>query len=213
MKNRKGTKNAKGSAKRSIIRCSCPDAERWDARYAEEGAEWLERSPRPLLLDYAHLLPSSGFALDAASGVANNGAYLARLGLRVIALDISEKGLRLAMRRARKEGLDLSAAVYDLARPWLPANQFDVIVNFRFLERATFPVYRQALKHGGWLFFETFVKTTGDSDRPEYYLNAGELKQAFQDFEIVHWKETKIPGADRATAQLVARKPYQVSLD
>ena len=213
MKNRKGTKNAERSAKRSIEGCSCPDAERWDARYAEEGEEWLERSPRPLLLNYANALPTSGLALDAASGVANNGAYLARLGLRVIALDISENGLRLAMRRAREEGLDLSAAVYDLSSPWLPPNRFDVIVNFRFLERATFPVYRQALKNGGWLFFETFVKTAGDSDRPEYYLNAGELKQAFQDFEILNWKEAKIPGADRATAQLVARKPYQVSLD
>jgi hypothetical protein len=207
MKNRKGTKNAEGSAKRSIKGCSCPDAERWDTRYAEEGEEWLERSPRPLLLDYAHVLPSSGLALDAASGVANNGAYLARLGLRVIALDISEIGLRLAMRRARAEDLDLSAAVYDLSTPWLPANRFDVIVNFRFLERTTFRIYRQALKSEGWLFFETFVKTAGDSDRPEYYLDAGELKQAFHDFEILHWKETKIPGSDRATAQLVARKP------
>lgn len=183
-----------------------PDAKRWNARYEEEGQDRLERPPVQLLRDYAHLLPSQGLALDAASGVATNGAFLAQRGLRVIALDISETALQLARQRAREQGLRLSAAVVDLASPWLPPERFDVVVNFRFLERATFDVYRQALKSEGLLFFETFVKTEQDFDRPAYFLNPGELLRAFQDFQILHWREFKLPGADRATAQLVARK-------
>ncbi len=183
-----------------------PDAERWDARYAKEGEDWLERPPRQLLLDYAHLLPSHGLALDAASGVANNGTFLTRYGLRVIALDISEMALKLAIQRAKEQKLNLWAAVYDLSNPWLPPDHFDVIVNFRFLERATFPVYRQALKFAGLLFFETFVKSEGDINHPEYYLRSRELLEAFQDFQIIYWEEVRIPGTERATAQLVARK-------
>jgi tellurite methyltransferase len=187
------------------------DAERWNSRYAEEGEEWLERGPRQLLQEHADLLPGHGLALDAAAGVANNGFFLAKRGLRVIALDISETALKLAMQRARSYALPLCAAVYDLASPWLPANHFDVIVNFRFLERATFGIYRNALKPNGVLFFETFVKATAAKSQPDYYLNPGELLAAFQDFEILHWEEEEASQSQRhassGVARLVARKP------
>lgn len=188
-----------------------PDAARWDQRYAEEGDLWLERAPRRLLLDFAHLLPSSGLALDAAAGVAVNGLFLAEQGLHVIALDISEVALRLARGAAQKRGLWLETAVIDLANPWLPANIFDVIINFRFLERATFPIYRRALKPGGLLFFETFVKARRDVDYPAHYLNPGELRRAFRSFQVIYSKIIELPAghmpAAKVTEQLVARKP------
>jgi tellurite methyltransferase len=194
-----------------ITSMSHPDAERWNSRYAEEGEEWLERGPRKLLQDYADALPRQGLALDAAAGVANNGFFLASRGLRVIALDISEMALRLAMQRARSHALPLSAAVYDLASPWLPPDHFDVIVNFHFLKRATFDIYRNALKTSGMLFFETFVKTTEAGSHPDYYLNPGELLAAFQDFEILHWEEEGASKSQshpsKGMARLVARKP------
>lgn len=184
-----------------------PDAKKWNKRYHEEGEDWLEKSPRQLLLDYAELLPTQGLGLDAAAGVANNGTFLAQKGMKVIALDISENALRLAIKRAREEKLPISAAVYDLSSPWLPTDYFDVIVNFRFLERATFPIYRSSIKRGGLLFFETYLQMDPDTTHPDYYLKPGELIRAFQDFEIIHWKEIDGPGVKRASAQLVARKP------
>jgi SAM-dependent methyltransferase len=188
-----------------------PEARRWDERYAVEGKDWLERNPRPLLQDFSHLLPPEGLALDAAAGVANNGLFLARRGLRVIALDISLVGLRLAVRRARAEGVPLNAAVWDLSSPWLPPARFDVILNFRFLARAAFPCYRRALKPGGLLFFETFLKIGDSLPHPEYYLDPGELREAFAGFELIHYLESKVPEnehhPERGTARLVARKP------
>jgi tellurite methyltransferase len=183
------------------------DADKWNARYAADGETWLDRQPRPLLLEFAHLLPSQGLALDAAAGVANNGTYLARRGLRVIALDISEEGLRLARQRALAESLPLDTAVYDLAYVWLPANTFDLIVNFHFLKRVTFAAFRQSLKPGGLLIFETFLRLDDDTTSPDYYLQPGELQEAFSGFEIIHSCEGTIPGTDMITAQLVARKP------
>lgn len=186
-------------------------ARRWDERYTAEREAWLERKPRQLLLEYAHLLPKGGLALDAASGVSANGLFLARIGLQVIALDISGIALRMAVERARQEKLPFEAAVMDLSDPWLPPAYFDVIVNFRFLERATFTVYRRSLKPGGLLFFESFLKLDPQLPNPEYYLDPGELLSAFQDYETLHWEENRVPAGEhhppRGTARLVARKP------
>lgn len=190
---------------------SHPDALRWDARYAEEGESWLRRHPRQLLRDFAYLLPACGLALDAAAGVGNNGLFLAQHGLQVVALDVSETALRMARQQAREQSLELASAVYDLAHLWLPANRFDVIVNFYFLERGTFPIYRQALKPGGVLIFETALRASEDTPNSAYYLEPGELYQAFCDWQIVFWKECQVKTRQKkfvkAMAQLVAIKP------
>ncbi len=188
-----------------------PEAQRWDDRYRDERDFWLEQIPRQLLVSFAHLLPSEGRALDAACGVAINATYLAQHGLDAFALDISEYALRLAKQRARSLGISLAAAVMDLSNPWLPAAYFNVIVNFHFLERATIPVYRNALTPGGLIFFETFTKRRDQHDTPIYYLDQGELKYWFQDFEVIHYTEKDLDPSehhvDRGIAQLVARKP------
>lgn len=190
-----------------------PDAARWNDRYVTEGAAWLANQPRQLLHEFAHLLPSGGLALDAAAGVSSHGRFLAERGLHVVALDISEVGLRLAQQDAQKHDLWLEAAVYDLSHLWLPPNIFDVIVNFRFLERATFPVYRRALKPGGLLFFETFVRSETEEEHPDYFLFPGELRTAFADWKILHWQEIgdgkcgrEHGRSPKIVAQLIARK-------
>ncbi len=179
----------------------------WNARYAYESDFWLGKPPRKLLLQWTGLLPERGLALDAASGVGANGLFLAKRGLNVIALDFSEVALRLAVERARRKSLPFQAAVYDMAMLQLPANSFDVIVNFFFLERPTLAVYRRALKPGGVLFFETLLITDAVTVRPEHYLELGELLPHFGDFDILHSAEAVGCGKNRSSEQLIARKP------
>lgn len=190
---------------------SNPAAARWDERYRRETEFWLERQPRQLLIDFTHLLPNEGRALDAASGVANNGLYLAQRGLEVFTLDISEYALKLAKQRARSAKVALNAAVVDLSLPWLPEKYFDVIVNFHFLERETFSVYRKTLKSGGLIFFDTFTKQANQGDAPEYYLDPGELLSKFRDYDLIYYNEEQQESSEhhseRGIAQLVARKP------
>lgn len=192
-----------------------PDAQKWNKRFTESRQSWLRAQPRSLLIDYAHLLPSTGLALDAAAGVATHGLFLARRGLHVIALDISEVGLRLAKNRTDAEGVWLETAVIDLSHPWLPANTFDVIVNFRFLQRETFPVYRHALKPGGLLIFETFVRTEYTPNDVAYYLEPDELRAAFADWDVVHYAvvngRSRRDQHQKSAAQLVAYKPTATS--
>ncbi len=187
-----------------------PDASRWDERYRQNPEQWLRRPPHQLVRVFAHLLPSQGLALDVAAGTAASGLFLAEHGLAVIALDISLTGLRLAQQRARQAFLPLSLAVMDLSDPWLPDHHFDVILNFYYLSRPLLQRYRQALKPGGLLFFETYLKDSLHTS--EHYLEGGELRRAFADWEIIYSQEGPRRGhreeyATRRIAQLVARKP------
>ena len=176
------------------------DARRWNGRYTQNGANWLNNQPARLLTDFAHLLPATGLALDAAAGVAVNGRYLAQRNIHTIALDISEAGLRLAQQSAN--GLPLATAVVDLSQIWLPPNHFDIILNFRFLERATFPLYRQTLKPGGLIFFETYRHAP--TNHPDYLLQPDELKSQFMGWEQIHW--AVFDKGERTVEQLIARK-------
>ncbi|MFU8771008.1 MAG: class I SAM-dependent methyltransferase [Anaerolineales bacterium] len=188
-----------------------PDANRWNERYSTEVDFWTELQPSQLLKKYSHLLPIRGVALDAACGMGRNGLYLAKRGLRVISLDISETALSRLVQRFEKEGFEPAAAIYDLSNPWFPDEYFDIIINFRFLDRNTFPVYRSSLKPGGILFFETFLKQNNDAHPSANYLESGELLDEFQQFQVILWDEKLITKVGEQTqkwiAQLVARKP------
>jgi tellurite methyltransferase len=190
-----------------------PDAQVWNARYEEDEKYNNRRQPYSLVTSYIDQLPKGGLALEVAAGVAPVGLYLARQGLRVIAMDISEAGLRLARQRALRNSLPINLVVMDLADPWLPSSGFDVILNFYYLSRPLFECYRRALKPGGWLFFETFVQDTIRRSNPSHTLEPGELNTAFHDWEILHSMETckkRRSGMfpSRRIAQLVARKPF-----
>lgn len=186
------------------------DSERWDNKYSEEKDSWLGNQPHPLLLDYADLISTNGLILDAASGVGADAFYLAQKGHKLIAMDISYVGLHAAQERFRKHRLEYNGAVVDLSTAWVPTEAFDAILNFYFLERATFPVYRRALKPGGLLFFETFQKNEHPRRHPEHYLDPGELIATFADFEILKYEQMENTSAKgnsgKTIIQMVARK-------
>lgn len=188
-----------------------PDATRWNERYHLESEGWLSHPTKKLLLEFAHLLPKKGLALDAASGVATNSIFLAEKGLSPIALDISFVASNMAKERSFRKGIRLNAAVCDLKGLWLPSNYFEVIINFCFLERSNFPVFLHSLKPGGLLIFESYLNGSNHVSHPEYYLETGELKEAFSELEIIHSRqvvrEIGKHGSGRKLEQLVARKP------
>jgi tellurite methyltransferase len=185
-------------------------SDKWNEKYRFEKDFWTQLEPRKLLTSFIHLLPKRGRALDAACGVGVNAIYLAQHGLRVFGFDISEYALQLALERAKDVECDIELAVVDLSKPWLPPEFFDVITNFHFLERATIPVFRQALKPAGLILFETFTAVNDSHETPSYYLEPGELRLSFQGFEIIHYAEEvaqpSCSHGERGMSQLVARK-------
>ena len=187
------------------------EAEYWNKKYMLESSQWLKMEPRRLLVSFIDLIPRQGLALDAACGVGINTAYLAEHGLKVIGIDISEYALHLAKENSNDRDYSIEFVVADLVKTWLPENHFDLIANFHYLERGAIPVFKQALKPGGLILFDTFMASAESKETKQFYLAPGELEQLFSGFEIVHYAETKLEPSrkhgERGAAQIVAIKP------
>jgi tellurite methyltransferase len=184
------------------------DAKRWDERYSGESRHSNFEKPRPFLVHHAELLPTNGLALDVAMGLGGNAEFLLKRGLKVIGVDISS----VALKRARQRLPELIAVQADLTQFYLPANTFDVIINFFYLQRNLWPDYIRALRPNGWLIFETLTvdfRSIQPEIDPKYLLAPNELHHAFPALEIIDYQEgwtTNDNGHLRSAAGLVARK-------
>ena len=105
------------------------------------------------------------------------------------------------------------AVVADLTRFHLPAEHFDVILNFYYLQRDLWAKYRRFLRPGGILVIETLTQEMHglrpDID-PLYLLRPGELQAAFRDWQILIYRESWVETETRhpkAVASLIARRP------
>jgi SAM-dependent methyltransferase len=156
-----------------------------------------------------------GPVLDLACGDGHNGVFLAERGLEVICCDISREALARAGELAGRRGVTVSLWEVDLERPAinpLREDAYGAILVFRYLHRPLFPCIRKALRPGGLLVYETYtVEQTafGRPRNPDHLLHPGELRQAFFDWDIVHFFEGLKENPRRAVAQLVCRKPAQ----
>jgi SAM-dependent methyltransferase len=148
--------------------------------------------PARVLRDFAHLLPIQGTALDLACGLGANALFLAQRGLSVWAWDVSPVAIRRLGGEAAARGLEVSARVRDLlAHPPRPES-FDVIVVSRFLDRGLCPLIVDALRPGGLLFYQTFVRDKvgdGGPGNPVYRLDCNELLHLFSPLRLRVYRE------------------------
>jgi len=182
------------------------DARRWNKRYQQDEFS-TPGSPRPYLIQNADYIPEQGLALDVAMGRGNNTGFLLERGLRVIGIDISE----VAVCCAKTHFPTLMALVADLTCFNIPQHYFDLIINFYYLQRDLWQVYKRALRVGGILVFESLTLDMLELDPdidPNYLLAPGELRSGFHDMQILDYRESWIQddrGHSRAVASLVAR--------
>jgi len=186
------------------------DRERWDRKFA--GSDYIYgKEPARFLADNAELLPPGGRALDVAAGEGRNSVFLARHGLEVDAVDISDVGLSKARQLAEEAGVSINTIVADLADSSFAEERYDVVVVINYLQRDLIDDIKKALKPGGLVIYETYTVAQLDIPgahhlRREYLLEPGELGAMFEDFEILEYGETV---DDRnAVASLIARKPH-----
>lgn len=175
------------------------DRERWNRRYRQRPEP---EEPSGLVAEYAGLA-CPGITLDIAAGQGRNALFLARLGFRVEAVDISEQALAHMVGRSP----NLHPVCADLDLFDIPRGRYDLIVNTRFLSRRLLPQILEGLKPGGVLIFEAFLEgetPTNGASHPEYRLQVNELLEAFRPLRIVYYRETVDRGGDaRPMAALV----------
>lgn len=167
-----------------------------------------------MLADHVHLLPPTGIALDLACGLGGNALLLAGKGLQVYAWDVSRVAIERLRLAAAEQGLNIAAEVRDVEQtPW-PQTAFDVIVVSRFLCRSLAGPIMAALKPGGLLFYQTFVRAKAEGvgpSNPDYLLERNELLRLFSGLTVVAYREEGLIGDTsrgfRNEAMLVAVKP------
>ncbi len=162
--------------------------DRWNARHARASLP-----PVPAVLrENAHLLPSTGRALDLACGLGAGALFLAEAGLQVSAWDRSPVAIQRLKQEADRRGLMLDARVRDLSVQPPEPESFQVILVAHFLDRTLVPAILQALKPKGLLFYQTFtreaVSSLGPTD-PHYRLAPNELLQLFSGLHLRFYRE------------------------
>lgn len=179
----------------------------------EDRAKWDEKwqdmmrpaAPSDLLQAKERVLPG-GLAVDVACGLGQNALWLARHGYQVLGVDISHVALQRARRRARhlQQRERVLFVQVDLDRWRLPRHSVDLVCVFRFLDRDLFPMLKEAVRPGGYLFYQTrhvgLLQRLPQSN-PDFLLKRGELPGVFFTWNVLTYTE----GAE--DARLVAQKP------
>lgn len=182
------------------------DQQRWDRRYQSEAVDW---TPASLVVAFAPPARPGAVALDVACGAGRHALYLAGLGYRVEAVDISIVALGLLVQESQRRGLSEHLhprhADLDTWRP--PPDQYDLITQIAFFDRELLPYTVAAVKPGGMLIVESFnVRrlTTHPGFNPAYVLQEDELLGACPGFDILHHSNLAGDKGDRS--QIVARR-------
>ncbi len=177
---------------------------------AERGAAARLWRPAPFLEQVLPGVPR-GLAFDLAAGSGREAVFLALNGFEVEAWDRAPEALERARALAERHAVHVTTVECDLERRGvsLPAERFDLLTCFRFLQRPLFPAMAHALRPGGHVVYETYRAGQERFGRPthrRFLLHPGELREAFPGFEVLRYEEPE-PAAGPITARLWARKP------
>jgi tellurite methyltransferase len=187
------------------------DRARWDEKHAAEHATQKPSSFLKEIFEADSWPLPKGRALDIATGKGCNAIFLAERGFQVVGIDISPVALEMARRTAQKKSLVIDWQEADLERIELPKGDYDLVLNFNYLQRSLVPQIKKTLKPGGWVIFETYLtdqSKIGHPINPDYLLRHNELLDFFRGFHVLYYREGKFPhsGEKAFRAGLVAEK-------
>ncbi len=131
-----------------------------------------------------------GTALDLAMGQGRNAIYLASLGWRVVGVDISDEGQRIAREQATKLGLALETINVDIDEWDFGVDRFDLVTllyagdDARWIDKI-----KTSLRTDGLVVIEGWAKL---SDEPIGFAE-GQLASFFDGYEVL--RDESIDGA------------------
>lgn len=194
----------------------------WDQRFSEPGFAYGSE-PNDFLVQHAGRLRPASRVLCLAEGEGRNAVYLAGLGHRVTAVDISSVGLAKARALAETLGLSLETVHADLAEQDLGSGWDAIVAIWAHLPPPVrVAVHRrvvQALAPGGLYLLEAYSPEqlqwkTGGPPLVEMLYDLALLRQDLDGLIFEHaWSGTreihegKYHQGMSATVQVVARKP------
>ena len=153
--------------------------------------------------------------IDLACGEGQNGLFLADKGLPIIFADQSDSALQSVDNALSGINSASQTWLVDLEQPGinpLEHKLFSAALVFRYLHRPLMPALLESIAPGGLIIYETFTidnRQFGRPNRSDFLLQPSELKNYFNNWEILHYFEGILSNPDRAIAQIVCRKPIK----
>jgi SAM-dependent methyltransferase len=198
-------------------------ASTWDDRFRGEDYAF-GTDPNAWLAEHKDLFEPGKRALAVADGEGRNSVWLARLGVRVDAFDISPVGVDKARKLAARAGVAVNYAVADCdGWAWTPqAYDYVVAIFIQFADPALrarlFARMAEALKPGGYLLLQGYTPRqleykTGGPGILEHLYTPDLLRKEFATLEMIELRdyEAELTEGDRhvgpsALIGMVARK-------
>ena len=188
------------------------DRERWEELYSSHAR--ANRPPSSWVLRTVTGLPNDLPMVDIAGGMGRHAVPTARLGRRVILVDIAFQAVATA--RAAEPAIE--GVVAEVANLPFPPGRFGVVLVTNFLDRAMFADLVRLVAPGGFLVYETY--TTGHLElvnrgvargptSTDYLLRPGELPELAAPLTVIEYREGEVndEAGRRHCARLLARQP------
>jgi tellurite methyltransferase len=179
------------------------DRLKWNSKYKEKFKTMEIVQPNERLVSLSSYL-KGGTCLDLACGLGANSLYLAKMGYKVKALDVSDVAIKYLQEQAKQEKLDITAETQNLIYGIPLTNSYDLIVDSYYLDRSLFSTLEQVIKPQGLFFMETFYTSHMDP-RPgmksEFKLRPNELLDSFSHWKVIHFNQNEQDGIQTILVQ------------
>jgi SAM-dependent methyltransferase len=135
-----------------------------------------------------------GRALDVGMGQGRNSVFLALKGWDVTGFDMSDEGIAIAQRNAKRAGVPLNAIRETDEAFDYGADQWDLIVfmyePFSITSSAYVDRLRKSLKVGGIIVIESYGEDAATPNQPPTAIDPDRLLSALQQFRILRFEDT-----------------------
>jgi SAM-dependent methyltransferase len=176
------------------------DRRRWDERHSSRGPASVDAvAPPAIFAPYSEEFPTNGRGLDLACGQGAGTVWLARRGLNMLGLDISEVAVDQARDLARRSGVGDSCRfeACDLDEGLPPGPPVHMILCHKFRDRRLDRAIIQRLAPGGLLAICALSEVGAAPGA--FRATPGELPVAFAELETI------AAGEGQGQAWLLAR--------
>lgn len=171
----------------------------WEQTYADMDVSTFCKGPTVDVNEFYHIFPKNSSVLDVGCGEGRNSIFMAKLGNRVDAFDISQNGIMKAKKLAEQAGVSVNYFCCDL-ETFIFEKEYDVILSHGVLHlpykdvRDKFIANMQTnTKIGGYnvigIFTNRLPATPDNAPYTHSLFDVGELLDKYKDWEIIHHNE------------------------
>lgn len=171
----------------------------WEATYADMDVSTFSKGATVDVGEFYNIFPKNAIVLDVGCGEGRNSIFMAKLGNRVDAFDISENGIEKAKIIAEQTGVHVNYFCCDLEK-FIFEKDYDVILSHGVLHLPYKDVRDEFIAKmqdhtiiGGYnvigIFTNRLPATPDNAPYTHSLFDVGELPEKYKDWEIIHHYE------------------------